>query len=103
MLKASKSFQLLRAEEQANLLKLYETATDEQLRGGMEALNRDLVKQKDLEAKLRENEERQYKLAAEIKVLLKEIDKEEQKMGRANFGEMDSKFDSREIYLEADF
>ena len=80
LLRASKSFKLLSAEEQANLLKLYETATDEQLRGGIEALNQDLVRQKDLEAKLRENEEKQIRLAQEIKALLKEIDKEELKV-----------------------
>ena len=79
LLKASKSFQLLNAEEQANLIKLYETATDEQLRGGMEALNKAAADQKALEAKLRENEEKQVALAHEIKGLLKEIDKEERK------------------------
>ena len=79
LIKESKTFQHLSAEEQSNLLKLYETATDDQLRGGMEALNRDKINQVNVDAKKKENEERQLKLALEIKDLLKVIDRDERK------------------------
>ena len=79
LLKDSKSFQLLSAEEQDNLLKIYDNATDNQLRAGIEALDKDEESRRNLEAKLKENNERQYKLALEIKDLLRQIDREERK------------------------
>jgi hypothetical protein len=90
-LKTSKSFGLLSKEEQARLIEVFSAAEDEQLQAGMEALNEDAVKQKNLEAQIMEREKQAAKLADEIKETLKGAEKDERKINEEKDSEESSK------------
>jgi|WetSurMetagenome_2_1015567.scaffolds.fasta_scaffold111957_2 hypothetical protein len=75
-LKASKSYGFLTRSEQSRLLQIFENATDEQFVSALEDLNQDAKKQRELEEKQRENEQKAVALAIEMKTMISQIDRE---------------------------
>jgi endo-1,4-beta-D-glucanase Y len=78
-LRASKSFGLLKPEEQNGLLQAFGNATDEQLKAGLAELQLDAMRQQQIEMQTQEQDKKLAKEVEELKTEMKEIDKEGRK------------------------
>lgn len=82
-LRASKSFSLLKPDEQEKLLQAFANATDEQLNAGLAELTLDAARQQQAELEeLQRNKDLAVKVQ-ELKKTLKEVETEERKENEA--------------------
>lgn len=77
LMRSSRSFQLLKPEEQVSLQESFENATDEQYQRGIAELQRDKAEMERLEAEREKRSEEQAKVARNLQQTLKDLGKEE--------------------------
>ena len=90
-LRASKSFSLLKPEEQNSLLQAFENVSDEQLRAGMMELQKDAMRQQEIEQNSKEGEGRLSRGVKAMEAEMKDIDREERKENEVKESEESSK------------
>lgn len=90
-LRASKSFSLLKPEEQNGLLQAFGNATDEQLNAGLAELAQDEMRQQQIELQMKDGNQQLAKQVEAMKTEMKEIDTEERKENEAKESDESSK------------
>ncbi len=97
-LESSKSFQLLTPDEQTELMTQFLHASDEQLIKALGELKKDSIERHKLETDLKQKEEKQIKIAQEIKKTLKVVARKQIETNEKKEAENSAK--AAEILLE---